>query len=214
MSLKIKNEETVLFIGDSITDCNRRNSERPLGCGYVKLFHDLALLREPRKLMRVINRGVDGDTVVGLRDRWHDDVLRHRPDWLSIKIGINDLHRGLNPAVQAIPPLRYAEAYENILQRTRKVLPDCRLLLIDPFYISAETSPASMRCEVLKRLPEYLKVVAGLSRKYGARHVRTHQIFQKLLRFHDADILCPEPVHPYLTGHLAIAEAVYRAFSV
>jgi len=38
MATKIKSGEKVLFIGDSITDCGRRNEARPLGVGYVKLF--------------------------------------------------------------------------------------------------------------------------------------------------------------------------------
>ena len=37
MSTTIKNRQTVLFIGDSITDCGRRAAERPLGNGYVNL---------------------------------------------------------------------------------------------------------------------------------------------------------------------------------
>jgi hypothetical protein len=38
-------------------------------------------------------------------------------------------------------------------------------------------------------------------------------MFQKLLKYHEADKFSPEPVHPHLTGHLAIAEEVYKAFS-
>ncbi len=38
----IADGETMLFIGDSITDCGRRGAEAPLGSGYVSLFRDLA----------------------------------------------------------------------------------------------------------------------------------------------------------------------------
>ena len=92
MSMQIKNGQKVLFIGDSITDCGRRDAQRPLGAGYVKLFADMMIIRESAKRVEIINKGISGDNVVGLRNRWTDDVLRNRPDWLSIKIGINDLH--------------------------------------------------------------------------------------------------------------------------
>jgi lysophospholipase L1-like esterase len=211
--MKLKNRQTVLFIGDSITDCGRRGGDRPLGNGYVKQFVDLLTIREPQLSINCINKGISGDVVVGLRNRWTDDVLRHRPDWVSIKIGINDLHRSLRDNPDAVPPKLYREAYDEILGRTRATLPKCRILLIDPFYISLEKSPNTFRRSVLDLLPEYLRIVQAMSRKYGTLHVRTHEMFQRLLRHHEPDFFCPEPVHPNLSGHLAIAEAVYDALS-
>lgn len=212
MTLKIKSGEKILFIGDSITDCGRRDSAAPLGNGYVKLFSDMLIAREPAKRVTIINKGIGGDNVVGLKNRWSDDVLRHRPDWLSIKIGINDLHSTFgNP--NGVHPKVFAEAYEDILARTRKALPKCRILLIQPFYISVETAPGTWRKQVLDLLPAYLNIVARMSRKYGTRLVKTHAMYQELLRYSDAETFCGEPVHPNLTGHLAIAEAVYVALS-
>ena len=107
----------------------------------------------------------------------------------------------------------FAEAYDEILSRTSKGLPKCQLLLIQPFYISIESSPNTWRKQVQDLLPTYLSIVARMSRKYGTRLVKTHAMFQELLRHHEADTFCPEPVHPNLTGHLAIAESVYAALS-
>lgn len=213
MPLKIGDGDTILFIGDSITDCGRRGPGRPLGDGYVRLFSELAAIREPAKRIRVINKGIGGDRVTGLRSRWSDDVLRNRPDWLSIKIGINDLHSVLRNDPQAVTPELFREAYDEILSRTRKALPRCRLLLIDPFYLSTDSAPTSFRHEVLALLPKYIAVVHQMSRKYRTRLVRTHDMFRRLLKFHEPDLFCAEPVHPNMTGHLAIAEAVYEALS-
>lgn len=211
--MRIKNKQTILFIGDSITDCDRRGANAPLGAGYVKMFSDMLLIRHAGKGVTVINRGISGDVVTGLRNRWSDDVIRNKPHILSIKIGINDLHRTLRQAPDAVPPKLYREAYEDILKRTKKELPSCRILLIDPFYISTDRAPTSFRNEVLKLLPEYLKIVNGLSKKYGTLHIKTHDLFQRLLKDHDPNIFCQEPVHPNQTGHMVIAEAVYGALS-
>jgi len=211
--MQIKNGQTILFIGDSITDCGRRGAASPLGSGYVKLFADMLIIHEPGKAITVINKGIGGDVVTGLRNRWNDDVIRDKPDWLSIKIGINDLHRTLNHGQDAVPPQLYRDAYEDIITRTRTVLPKCKLLLIDPFYISTDTAPTSRRGDVLKLLPEYLRIVTDLSRKYGTLHVKTHDVFQRLLKIHEPDTFCPEPVHPNPTGHLVIANAVYAALN-
>ena len=209
--MKIKSGETILFIGDSITDCGRRAAAAPLGNGYVKLFTDMVIIREPETAITVINKGIGGDVVTGLQTRWQDDVLRNSPDWLSIKIGINDLHRTLRQSPEPVPPELYREAYEDILSRTRSALPECRILLIDPFYISTEISPTSFRSTVLKVIPEYIDIVHDFSEKYETLLVKTHEVFQRLLKTHEPDIFCPEPVHPNLTGHMVIAEAVYAA---
>ena len=170
-------------------------------------------MREPEKRVTFINKGISGDNVLGLQNRWTDDVLRHRPDWLSVKIGINDLHNFLgNPgAPNAINPKVYMNAYDEILARTRKALPRCRILLIDPFYISIEKSPNTWRRKVLDTLPTYIRIVHRMQRKYKTRIVETHAVFQRLLKYRDADTFCPEPVHPNQVGHLVIAEAVYAA---
>ena len=213
MALKIRSGETILFIGDSITDCGRRAAERPLGAGYVKMFADMVAIREPARKIAIINKGIGGDVVTGLRNRWQDDVLRHKPDWVSIKIGINDLHRALRQSPEAVPPDLYQEAYDDILSRTKAKLPRCRMLLIDPFYISTERSEQSFRRHVLDLIPTYISIVHDMSRKYKTRLVKTHDVFQKLLKYHEPDVFCPEPVHPSPTGHLVIAEAVYAALS-
>jgi len=209
MQTKIKSGEKILFIGDSITDCGRRGAERPLGLGYVKIFSDYLVTCEPEKKVTIINKGISGDTVPGLLDRWSDDVLRHKPDWLSIKIGINDLHRHLHDQVNGISPEKYEDAYGKILQSTRRELPRCRILLIQPFYISRETSLNSFRHKVLEILPRYLEIVEKFSRQYKARLLKTHDMFQNLLKHYEPDTFCNEPVHPNLTGHVAIASAVY-----
>ncbi|MHC4871311.1 MAG: SGNH/GDSL hydrolase family protein [Planctomycetota bacterium] len=213
MALKIKNKETLLFVGDSITDCGRRGAERPLGSGYVKLFNDMLMAREPGKKIEIINKGIGGNTVIDMQNRWTDDVLRFKPQWLSIKIGINDLHRGLRGAPEVIPPELFKITYDEILARTKKALPKCKVLLIDPFYISLEKSQNSFRRKVLNVLPQYIKVVHAMSKKYKTRLVKTHDMFTGMIKWHPVDNFCAEPVHPNLSGHLAIAEKVYAALS-
>ena len=212
MATKIKNGEKVLFIGDSITDCGRRGTERPLGNGYVKLLADFLIACEPEKKVEIINKGISGDNSIGLLNRWTDDVLRHKPDWLSIKIGINDLHGYVRDPANGISPGKFEEACQKIMKRTREALPHCRILLIQPFYISNESSRDSFRRNVLDILPRYLEIVEKISKQYKTRLIKTHAMFQRLLKYYEPDMFCNEPVHPNLTGHIAIASAVYDIF--
>jgi lysophospholipase L1-like esterase len=201
----VQDGQQVVFIGDSITDCGRRGEAAPFGNGYVKAAIDLITARYPERRIGYVNTGIGGNTVADLHARWDADVIAHRPDWLSVKIGINDLHRTLDSTPQAVAPDRYEALYREILSRARQET-TARLVLIDPFYISTATE--GREGEVLKRLGRYLEVVHRLAEEFDAIHVRTQAAFQEQLRYRPASYFCPEPVHPYLSGHVVIAHAL------
>jgi lysophospholipase L1-like esterase len=214
MATVLKNGQKILFIGDSITDCGRRDdSARPYGRGYVSMFRDIMLVREPQKNINIINRGIGGDTVLELRNRWTNDAISHHPDWLSVKIGINDLHRHIGGNDNGLlSPDGFFKIYDQLLSSTVKKLPECKIILIDPFYVSkADEMGDSFRMKVIKILPAYIDAVSELSRKYKTLHVQTHELFQKLLKYQHPDSYCNEPVHPFSAGHLMIAEEIYKA---
>jgi len=210
MPTKLKNGETMLFIGDSITDCGRREAQhQPLGYGYVHMVSDMLTIREPQKKITVVNRGIAGNTVSDLRDRWHDDVLELNPDWLSVKIGINDLNQSLNNHAD-LPPEKFEAIYDELLAQTVEEMPKCRLLLIDPFFMSREQTEDPYYARVLHVIPGYIAAAHRLSRKYKTRLIKAHDLFQEQLKHHDMEIFSDEPVHPNSAGHLLIADAVYK----
>jgi lysophospholipase L1-like esterase len=201
--------QKVLFIGDSITDCGRRDVAAPLGDGYVKLLHDLIIGAWPQRRITWVNKGIGGHKVTDLRDRWEDDVIREAPDWLSVKIGINDLHNYLADRANGVSPARFRESYDAILARAAATIKP-RLILITPFYISDDRAGQSMRSLVLNLLPEYIAIVEEMARKFDARLVRLQSAFERQLKYRAPDTYCPEPVHPNRTGHLLIAQEVLR----
>ena len=90
----IKDDSLVLFQGDSITDCGRdRNNPDDLGNGYPLLVASLFNALYPEKNVKFINRGISGNRVRNLKERWEEDCLALKPDYVSILIGINDCWR-------------------------------------------------------------------------------------------------------------------------
>ncbi len=212
MTLKLKDGDVYVFQGDSITDCGRRGPEAPYGSGYAKMVVDKVLANHPALQVDFINTGIGGNTVVDLANRWEDDTLRFKPTWLSILIGINDLHRTLS-GTNAVPVEDYRRNYDSILGR---VVEACKpnIILLEPFYISGDRSGLTMRSRVLEMLDGYIEVVREMSNKYGAELIRTHELFQEQIKYRPADYFCAEPVHPNLSGHTVIAEAVCRVLGV
>jgi len=198
--------QTVVLIGDSITDCGRRGDAAPFGNGYVKIAIDLITARYPERSITFFNEGIGGNTVLDLRNRWQANVIAHKPDWLTVKIGINDLHRTLGQP-DMLPPEKYEKLYREILQLTKENT-QASLVLIDPFYISVETDANTPQGNVLSILPGYLDVVEKLAKEFDALHVYTHEKFQEQLRYRPPSYFCPEPVHPFFSGHAVIANAL------
>ena len=144
----IQDGQTLLTQGDSITDAGRRGDAAPYGHGYVSIFRELITAMYPEHDITLINKGIGGNRVTDLQERWDDDTIRHQPDWLTIMIGINDLHGYLrNPAEpSAVSPERFREGYDWILSRTRSET-DARNVLLEPNYIS-KRAKATIRSRV------------------------------------------------------------------
>lgn len=206
----VRSGQLFLCIGDSITDCGRRNNLAPYGDGYMSLFREKVIARHPELAIRWLNRGIGGNTVVDLKNRWDDDVIREKPDWLSVKIGINDLHRTRDNQPTAVPADLFRKTYQEILSRA-KAAGIRNVVLIDPFYLSTDAKSDSQRAVVLKMLPDYLAVVHDMARAFKTRHVPMQEILERQMKYRAPNDFAPEPVHPYRLGHLIIAEALYDA---
>ncbi len=198
----------MLFIGDSITECGRRGADAPLGGGYVRLFTELATANYPDRVIRYINKGIGGNRITHLKERWHDDVFENRPNRLSIKIGINDLHSVLRAAEGPVSPALFEEIYEELLSSTADTL-GCPVTLLSPFYISTDRTSDTFRRRVLDFIPEYISVVEKMSERHGTGLICLHTLFAAQLKTRDAEAFCPEPVHPNRTGHMVIAKALF-----
>ena len=203
----IQDGERMLFIGDSITDCGRRDRVTPLGDGYVSMFTELATARYPTRNIEWINMGIGGNRTTHLKERWQSDVLDQRPDRLSIKIGINDLSSFRRGDHDGVPPDEYRRNYKEILNSTRRTLGDIPILLITPFYISTNTGD-EVEGTVLGMIPEYISIVEEMSARYGTLLFNLHDVFREHLKYRPASVFCPEPVHPNHTGHMIIANAL------
>ncbi len=199
-------DELLLCIGDSITDVGRREAQwAPLGVGYVRFANALWRARS-EKVQCIRNEGIGGNTVLDLKGRWERDVLVHRPKRLTVKIGINDVNRTLSNGPNPIPPALYRETLDELLGQVRTVRPDCRIYLIQPFYLSRMADPQSYRTRVLNELVKYHEGVRAVAAKYHCPVLETHEVFQRHLEAYHQTEIANEPVHINRTGHTILAE--------
>ncbi len=212
MTMPVRSGQRFLFVGDSITDCGRRDRNAPFGDGYASLFIERFTAEHPDREVRWMNRGISGNTVQDLLVRWADDVIQEQPDWLTIMIGVNDMNQTLQESARSVPPKEYEELYQKILERVREST-KAKIVLLDPFYISLESRSGWWRDRALNLLQDYIRIVARLANKYKTGHVKTQAIFQKQLKFRTASHFGHEPVHPYRIGHSIMAHHLYETVS-
>jgi lysophospholipase L1-like esterase len=210
-NVKLNPGARLLFIGDSVTDCNRlrpvgRGSRSALGEGYVAEVDKLLAQVHPRRPVRITNMGVSGNTVRDLAARWDTDVIALEPEWLAVMIGINDVWRqfdGVDGAA-AVPLEEYFDTYDGLLTRTRPLLKG--LVLMTPYYVQGE------RRDIMRlQMDEYGRVVRDLAARHRALFADTQEAIDSVLTRLDYKVVAPDRVHPTEIGHSVLAHAFLRA---
>lgn len=188
-------ESRILFQGDSITDGNRGRSLDPnhiLGHGYAFIIAARHGAAFPERKLEFFNRGVSGNTVLHLQNRWTKDTLALKPDLLSVMVGVNDHSKG-------VPLEAYEAAYDKILTEARAQNPKLKLVLMEPFV----RHPG-------KPVPEGIvarqAIVAKLAQKHGAALVRLQKLFDDAAAKTADDYWVWDSVHPTYRGHQLMAD--------
>jgi lysophospholipase L1-like esterase len=219
VALRLTPGQTVVFSGDSITDCGRGwgfgpSPTGPLGDGWVSQVVGLIGARYPEHGVTFYNRGFSGWTSEMLLDVWDDEVLALRPDVVTLMIGVNDLNFALEGSPRGVPLERYEAAFNTVVDKT--LASGAEMLLLDSFYLHPDDAdpepPFDAHARVGSELSRYLAVVHDTVARTGVSHIRTHELFQRQMKKRPPADLCPEPVHPNATGHLVITEAVLAAW--
>lgn len=200
--------QKLLFIGDSITDCDRAKPAGEglfgaLGRGYVSIVDAMLQAVYPEFGIRVVNQGISGNNVVDLQTRWQENVLDHNPDWLSIMIGTNDVWRQYDtPFIKEWHV--YADKYEttlrSLVERTKPKVGN--LVLMTPFYLESNEQDAMRRT-----MDEYGAIVKKIAQETGTLFVDTQAAFNVVLKDLYAATLAWDRVHPTQTGHVVLARA-------
>ena len=202
----------VVFQGDSITDCGRdRRVSEPnvasaLGTGYPLLIAAAALARSPDRGLRFYNRGVSGNKVPDLEQRWAVDVLDLKPDVLSVLVGVNDFWHKLTHGYTGTVE-EYEDRYTALLAETRRAVPQVRLVVLEPFVL---------RCGAVdgRWFPEFdarRAAAARVARQAGATFVPLQAAFDERSRSAAPEYWATDGVHPTPAGHAVIAELWRRA---
>ncbi|MFT3799397.1 SGNH/GDSL hydrolase family protein [Microbacterium sp.] len=187
----------IVFIGDSITDAERRTDPAALGFGWVREV--ATALRAAGEERDIVNRGISGDRVVDLAARWADDVLALSPSLVTVYVGINDTWRRYD-SDDATSTEDFENGYRALLATVADV-PE--LVVVEPFL-----TPVTPEQETwYEDLDPKRAAVARLAEEFGAAFVPLHGILTEAAAAHGAAAIADDGVHPTALGVRLIADA-------
>lgn len=199
----------ILFQGDSITNAFRKPEEvcnaYQLGSGYAMMVASQLLAARPHDALQFTNRGVCGEGIKELQQRWQEDCLDLHPTVLSILVGINDA--GPTGPCPHTTLEEYEQRYRALLAQTRTKLPLIRLILCEPFSLRV----GSVNDRILSDVEARGVIVRKLASETGAILVPLQTVFADALQRAPAEYWSFDGIHPNAQGHWLIAETWLRA---
>ncbi|MFF8916265.1 SGNH/GDSL hydrolase family protein [Streptomyces sp. NPDC015032] len=201
--MRISEKDTLLFIGDSITDAGRdRTRSASLGSGYVQeIAQTLRARAGAGPGPAVINQGLNGNRVYDLESRWTTDVIDHRPTIVTVAIGINDTWRRYDQGL--ISPVNEFEAcLDRLLAVTARTL-SARLVVITPFLLPVTSGQRDWYEDLSPRIDAVLRAASANE----AQVIRADLALLRATEERGAAELAPDGVHPSPLGHRLIADA-------
>lgn len=210
--ISLNKGDTILFQGDSITDAGRNrgqtgpNNAQALGSGYPMLAAADLLNNFPKKDLKVFNRGVSGNKVFQLAERWDTDAFAVNPNVLSILVGVNDYWHMKNGNYNGTIKT-YRDDYRSLLQRTKDKLPNARLIIGEPYALPGTAVNKSW----FPAFHEYRFVARDLADEFQAIFIPYQSIYDKAIEAAPASYWTPDGVHPSVAGARLMATAWMEA---
>lgn len=209
----LKKNSVLLFQGDSITDSGREkekqlpNSPASFGSGFAYLAASNLLNNYASKNFMIYNRGISGNKVFQLSDRWQKDCLDLKPDLISILIGVNDFWHKLNGRYDGTPEI-YENDYRQLLILTKKIFTDVKIVIGEPFAVNGGTAISG---NWFPEFDKYRNIAFKIANEFGAVFIPYQSIFNEALKYAPVSYWAADGVHPSMAGNSLMAQAWLKA---
>jgi len=212
-SIKLAAGDKILFQGDSITDAGRNkenhgfNNPSILGGGYAFLAAADLLHKHADKNLQIYNKGISGNKVYQLAERWDKEALEIQPNILSILIGVNDYWHKHNGNYDGTVEV-YKKDLTALLERTKTQLPNVKLVICEPFAVKGVKAVDDTWYPEFDSYRAAAKEIASAS---GAVFVPFQKVFDEAEKNAPGSYWTTDGVHPSIAGSQLMAQAWLKA---
>ena len=201
--LPFRSGDTVLGIGDSITDDLQ---------SWLEILRHLIGLQRPQDGIRVVNQGVSAQTTAMALRRFVGTVVTQEPEWVICCLGGNDVTRVGPEPNKAQVSLKETTENLDAMRRIVSRLTDAEWVWITPPTFDEDRAAAYTPFQMGQSQWRNSDVVAiaEFIRKQEDRIVDIQAVFGLPA---DPELQGPDGVHPSLDGQKAIARALVGSLS-
>lgn len=210
MNAFFQNGQTVLFQGDSVTDCGREyGNDESFGDGYPLKISTIYKALFPESGVTFVNRGISGNRVRDIAARYQKDILEVKPDFISILIGINDVWRRYDSS-DPTSAEDFETVYEGLLQKIKADLPQTKIMIMEPFVLHSLPDREAWH----EDLDPKLQAVRRLATKYADYLLPADGLMASASLQYGCRALAEDGVHPSSLGHSLIATEYLKMLGI
>ena len=162
------------------------------------------------KIPKVVNKGISGQKAEDLVKRFDSDVVKLKPKFVTISIGINDVWHRLNDPHDEKILAAYKENVSKMVDEAQKA--GIRVILLTPTVIQEDPN-----AEGNKRLVAYVEAEKKIAAEKKCQIVDLHAMFLTALKHKPAEPanwLTSDGVHMNQRGDAIMAIGILRALGV
>ncbi|MFD3156453.1 GDSL-type esterase/lipase family protein [Haloimpatiens sp. FM7330] len=189
----------IVCIGDSIT----------FGYGIAKEYRWSEIVKNTLNI-NIINKGINGDTTVGMLSRSYKDVILNKPDKVIIMGGTNDFIRGHS----------YKTVEKNILELTKEALHNKIQPIIGiqiPTYsqLALKKWASSINYDkVNEKIQTYRQEIIEFTTKQNLKYIDFYKNFINECELHNINEYYVDGIHPNKEGHKIMAQSAIKVLGV
>jgi len=183
---------TLAALGDSLTH------GWMVSKGYLDFLGEMLREKYPRGTLRILGRGIPGDTAGGGLSRLQEDILDEGPDCLLVQFALND-------AMSGCPVAAFRHNVQTIIDQTRQA-GAADIVLV--------TSSHCQDRYASELVAPFYRELESLAQANGLPVAGAHGYWQeKINQGVDHQLLVQEDgVHPTVMGYRLMAEAIMALF--
>lgn len=186
----------VVCFGDSVTGVYYHTGSRR---AYTDMLGIALKKAAGNSKVEMINAGISGHTTVNALSRIDNDVLRHKPDVVTVMFGLNDMTR--------VSLDDYRSNLKTIVSKCRGI--GAEVVLATPNNVVTTSGRPT------GKLIQYCDVVREVGRELG---VPVCDCYREMDGLRDRDslgwrLLMSDAIHPNMDGHKVIAELLSRTIA-
>ena len=208
-AISLQKGDVILFQGDSITDAGRdkqsrnANTTQMMGSGYVLQAAGELLCTHADKNLIIYNKGISGNKVHQLAERWEADCIELKPNVLSILIGVNDFWHTKTGGYQGTVKV-YEDDFRALLKRTLALVPTVKLVIGEPFAVAGISAVDDSWYPEFDKYREAAKKIAD---EFNAVFIPYQKIFDEAQKRAPGAYWTYDGVHASLAGAKLMANA-------